>query len=324
MGCVMTCGVYKITNKLTGEIYIGASSNIEKRWNNHKNNSNVKEINNFNTDDFSFEILAEYPKEDVYNKEKEYIGEYKRYYKLYNKSAGGENPYNTTGYYKVGKHIISSRNGRQNIVYRYRYIDQKGKEKFLENVNIKVLEKKVKENNLPWKILDEKKAKQTLKESNERIKKYFNSTGYYRVSRNKDKRAKQGFSYRYRYYDENKKEKCIRDVSISNLEKKVKAKGLPWIVLNEESVNETLEEDMINSKIRANNNTGFYNVTKIKSKNNKQGFIFRYNHYENNERKPINSVSIKKLEEKVKSKKLLWKVVDKDLANKILMQDYNI
>lgn len=28
----MSCGVYKITNKLTGECYIGSSKNIEKKF----------------------------------------------------------------------------------------------------------------------------------------------------------------------------------------------------------------------------------------------------------------------------------------------------
>lgn len=32
----MTCGVYKIINKLNGNCYIGASKNIEKRWIQHQ------------------------------------------------------------------------------------------------------------------------------------------------------------------------------------------------------------------------------------------------------------------------------------------------
>ena len=29
-------GVYKITNKITGDFYIGSSKNIERRWSTHK------------------------------------------------------------------------------------------------------------------------------------------------------------------------------------------------------------------------------------------------------------------------------------------------
>ena len=29
-------GIYKITNKVNGKVYIGQSDNIERRWKNHK------------------------------------------------------------------------------------------------------------------------------------------------------------------------------------------------------------------------------------------------------------------------------------------------
>ena len=32
----MTSGIYKITNDRTGEVYVGQSYNIEKRWEQHK------------------------------------------------------------------------------------------------------------------------------------------------------------------------------------------------------------------------------------------------------------------------------------------------
>lgn len=32
----MTCGIYKIENKLNGKVYIGQSINIEQRWREHK------------------------------------------------------------------------------------------------------------------------------------------------------------------------------------------------------------------------------------------------------------------------------------------------
>ena len=33
----MTCGIYKIENIITSEVYIGQSKQIETRWNQHKN-----------------------------------------------------------------------------------------------------------------------------------------------------------------------------------------------------------------------------------------------------------------------------------------------
>lgn len=55
------------------------------------------------------------------------------------------------------------------------------------------------------------------------------TTNYYRVSKNIDKKMTQGFSWKYQYYDENKKRKSISRKSIIDLEKAVKEKGLPWI-----------------------------------------------------------------------------------------------
>lgn len=56
------------------------------------------------------------------------------------------------------------------------------------------------------------------------------------------------------------------------------------------------------------NSTGFFRVIKHKNKECKQGFIYQYQYFdENNKRKSLCSVDIKKLEEKVKSKNLEWR-----------------
>ena len=61
-------GVYKITNTITGDFYIGSSRNIKKRWTNHKSPSlwarhpNVKlyqAMVQFGLNNFKFEILEE-------------------------------------------------------------------------------------------------------------------------------------------------------------------------------------------------------------------------------------------------------------------------
>ena len=35
----MTCGIYKIENKINGKVYIGQSIEIERRWQKHLNAS---------------------------------------------------------------------------------------------------------------------------------------------------------------------------------------------------------------------------------------------------------------------------------------------
>lgn len=60
-----------------------------------------------------------------------------------------------------------------------------------------------------------------------------NTSGYYRVSKLKDGHCKQGFIWRYLYY-ENGKQKVICSVDIHKLEEKVKNKGLKWFKFEEE------------------------------------------------------------------------------------------
>ena len=53
--------------------------------------------------------------------------------------------------------------------------------------------------------------------------------------------------------------------------------------------------------------TGFYRVSKHKKKDCNTGFVWRYSYYENGKHIDIESVDIKKLEKKVKSKNLEWR-----------------
>ena len=64
----MTSGVYKITNIITGDFYIGSSCNIKQRWSSHRNpaaqkrqpNSKLyKDMAEFGLDNFKFEVLEE-------------------------------------------------------------------------------------------------------------------------------------------------------------------------------------------------------------------------------------------------------------------------
>ena len=62
------CAVYKITNTVTGDFYIGSSKDVKRRWKEHKCPSNLnKQPNNpmyldmkkYGVDKFVFEVLAE-------------------------------------------------------------------------------------------------------------------------------------------------------------------------------------------------------------------------------------------------------------------------
>ena len=68
-------GIYKITNKLNGKVYIGQSINIEKRWNQHINAKDNFVIHNaikkYGEENFKFEVLLECPAEmlDVWERD---------------------------------------------------------------------------------------------------------------------------------------------------------------------------------------------------------------------------------------------------------------
>lgn len=62
-----------------------------------------------------------------------------------------------------------------------------------------------------------------------------NSTGYYRVTKDKAKSCKKGFIYLYQYRVDGKFKK-IRSVDILKLEEKVKSKDLPWFKLSDERI----------------------------------------------------------------------------------------
>lgn len=89
-------GIYKITNKQNGKVYIGQASNLEKRISEHKqvrrqtidNYINVLGLENFN-----FEIIEECAQDELDEKERYYIEKYdaKNKDKGYNWQDGGYN-----------------------------------------------------------------------------------------------------------------------------------------------------------------------------------------------------------------------------------------
>ena len=76
------CGIYKITNTITGDFYIGSSKNIKRRWRSHKcqyswnkwpNNPMYLDMQKYGVDKFVFEILEETEVEQLKEKEQQFI-----------------------------------------------------------------------------------------------------------------------------------------------------------------------------------------------------------------------------------------------------------
>ena len=75
-------GVYKITNTITGDSYIGSSKDVKQRWASHKcqsiwnecpNNPMYLDMKKYGVDKFVFEILEEVEPEHLKEKEQQFI-----------------------------------------------------------------------------------------------------------------------------------------------------------------------------------------------------------------------------------------------------------
>ena len=75
-------GVYRITNTITGDFYIGSSNDVKHRWKSHKwpstwnrcpNNQMYLDMQKYGLDKFIFEILAEVEEEKLKETEQEFI-----------------------------------------------------------------------------------------------------------------------------------------------------------------------------------------------------------------------------------------------------------
>lgn len=86
------CGVYKITNTITGDFYIGSSKDVKRRWadhkkpsrwNEHPNNPMYLDFQKYGVDKFSFEILAEAEVNELKETEQQFIETLKPTYNNY-------------------------------------------------------------------------------------------------------------------------------------------------------------------------------------------------------------------------------------------------
>ena len=85
-------GVYKITNTITGDFYIGSSKDVKQRWRSHKKPSTWKRCKNnpmyldfqkFGVNNFVFEILAEAEEGSLKEAEQQFIEKLKPTYNNY-------------------------------------------------------------------------------------------------------------------------------------------------------------------------------------------------------------------------------------------------
>ena len=87
------CGIYRITNAITGDFYIGSSKDVKRRWIEHKcksrwnqypNNQLYLDMQKYGLDKFAFEIIAEVEVEQLKETEQKFIEELKPTYNQMN------------------------------------------------------------------------------------------------------------------------------------------------------------------------------------------------------------------------------------------------
>lgn len=96
----MSCGIYKITNKINNKCYIGKAINIKRRWIEHRymaqnsdcNYALYRAIRKYGLENFSFEIIEECPEDNhtLFEKEQYWIEYYNSFKDGYNETLGGE------------------------------------------------------------------------------------------------------------------------------------------------------------------------------------------------------------------------------------------
>lgn len=123
-------GVYRITNTITGDFYIGSSKNIKQRWTAHKcpsswerfpNNLMYIDMKKHGLDKFDFEILEEVEIEQLKEKEQQFIEKLKPTYNDRNANGWDFERYteNKKKYRKTEKGREVTRKANRKVSKRY-------------------------------------------------------------------------------------------------------------------------------------------------------------------------------------------------------------
>lgn len=225
----MTCGIYMIMNNKTGQKYIGQAFDIEQRWYRHIHNPNLQHsridraLNKYGDDIFSLHIVDETEKDKLNEREEFWVEKYNTFKnkKHYNLTKGGDR----------GPSLYGDRNPMKRPEVALKISKIKTGKKLSQETKEKI--SRAKKGKSIWKNKKHPmKGKRHANESKIKISKSTNTSGYYRVTKLRDKRCKQGYTWAYQYDG-----KTIKNVNIKTLEDTVKKRGLPWLKFKEDEDN---------------------------------------------------------------------------------------
>lgn len=134
----MYCGIYKITNKITNQIYIGQSEFIERRWKEHMTHkgSNLLEedFEKYGIINFVFEIIELCNPEELDKKEIYWIKNFNSFNNGYNKTKGGKAWSPLTS--EATKKEIFCYDLEGNFIKQYKSLSDAERELNIDNSNI--------------------------------------------------------------------------------------------------------------------------------------------------------------------------------------------
>lgn len=226
----MTCGIYLITNKINGHMYVGQSTRIEDRFNEHRQHHDLaidKAILKYGSNNFTYDIIEELPNDIniLHEREMYWIKFYNTYEdrKHYNLTPGGEgvgSGENHPCYIHLDNNTIleKARSGMSPI--------EIGKELGVKGHLISRRLQKMMSNN-EYEEYKKNNYKQDIQARITRSKEK-NTSGYLNVCKYKRSDQDNSIIWQYKYYEDNKR-KSLYSKNLEGLKEKVLAKGLPWI-----------------------------------------------------------------------------------------------
>lgn len=290
-----TCGIYKITRKDTGQSYIGLSENIEKRYRQHANGHDIEHSRidramvKHGEDKFDLKIIEELPNDrPLLMEHEEYWVAYYNTYEddfHYNLTPGGD--FCPMKVPEIAKKISEAVSGKNHYMY--------GKK--LPEDTRKKISKSMSGKNHPMY------GKKHTPETKEKISKAKSGNKHTLETREKMSKAKSGENNPL--YGKRGKESprfgCKH--TSETKEKMSKAKSGENNPMYGKKHTPEVKVKMSSFK----NTTGYFHVSKAKTHKYKQGFYYRYQYCnDDGKRHAISSVSLEKLEQKVKDKGLPW------------------
>ena len=240
----MTKGIYCYIDKENDKIvYVGKDSNIDKnkRHRQHLAPSlyNAQPINRIlqnNPDRYTYQRLWEI--DDCTNNHLNQMEIFyiKKYDSQFNFTEGGDGVADFRHSEESRKKMSEAKKGKA--------LSEEVRKKMSEN-NARYWQGKTLSEETKKKISESKKGKkpyEMTEETKKKMSKSKNITGFYRVSKGKNNTCKQGFTWRYQYFDNNKR-KTISSIDLKKLEKKVKKEGLEWKIINKKNSIKSIQEN---------------------------------------------------------------------------------